>query len=167
MMRPALAVREGRLARFGMSSSNAPIAVTTMLIRRPVAEVFESFIDPAITSRFWFSRGSGMLRPGALLTWYWDTYDVSAQVVVETVEQDRRIVIRWPSPVEWEFEARGEGETFVRITASGFEGTNEEQVSQALDSMGGFSFLLAGCKAYLEHGIELHLVRDHHPLEPG
>ncbi|MBC7990984.1 MAG: polyketide cyclase, partial [Luteimonas sp.] len=28
-----------------------------MLIRRPVAEVFEAFVDPAITSRFWFTRG--------------------------------------------------------------------------------------------------------------
>lgn len=148
-----------------MNSGNAPIAVTTMLIRRPVSEVFESFIDPAITSRFWFSRGSARLRQGALVTWHWDTYDASAQVVVETVEPDRRIVIRWPSPVEWEFEPRGADTTFVRITASGFEGTSEEQVSQALDSMGGFSFLLAGCKAYLEHGIELELVRDHHPVE--
>jgi uncharacterized protein YndB with AHSA1/START domain len=29
-----------------------------MLIRKPVAEVFEAFVDPAITSRFWFNKGS-------------------------------------------------------------------------------------------------------------
>ena len=34
-----------------------PIARATMLIRRPVAEVFNAFVDPAVTTlRFWFSR---------------------------------------------------------------------------------------------------------------
>jgi hypothetical protein len=29
--------------------------------------------------------------------------------------------------------------------------------------MGGFTMVLAGLKALLEHGIELNLVGDHHP----
>jgi len=36
---------------------------TGMLIRRPVAEVFEAFIDPDITTQFWFTRSSGRLEP--------------------------------------------------------------------------------------------------------
>jgi uncharacterized protein (DUF2249 family) len=36
-------------------------------------------------------------------------------------------------------------------------------VAQALDSTGGFSFVLAGVKAFLEHGIELNLIADHAP----
>jgi uncharacterized protein YndB with AHSA1/START domain len=36
-------------------SSDAPIAEAQMLIRKPVAKVFEAMVDPAITSRFWFS----------------------------------------------------------------------------------------------------------------
>jgi uncharacterized protein YndB with AHSA1/START domain len=35
-----------------------------MLIRRPVAEVFDAFVDPKITSKFWFTKGSGKLEPG-------------------------------------------------------------------------------------------------------
>jgi hypothetical protein len=42
-------------------------------------------------------------------------------------------------------------------------GSDDEKVAQAIDSMGGFSFTLAGCKAWLEHGIELNLVQDHNP----
>jgi uncharacterized protein YndB with AHSA1/START domain len=30
-----------------------PVAKAAMLIRRPVADVFEAFVDPAITSKFW------------------------------------------------------------------------------------------------------------------
>jgi hypothetical protein len=42
-------------------------------------------------------------------------------------------------------------------------GTDEEQVAQAIDMMGGFSLVLAGCKAYLEHHLQLNLVADHSP----
>ena len=140
-----------------------PVARTTMLIRRPAAVVFEAFVDPSITSRFWFSRGSARLEPGANVTWHWDTYGASAQVAVKAVEPDRRILIEWPTPVEWVLSPRGSAATFVTITASGFTGSDDEQVARAIDSMGGFSFVLAGCKAFLEHGIELNLVPDHDP----
>ena len=146
-----------------MSLQTEPQARAEMLIRRPVATVFEAFVDPAITSRFWFSRGSDKLVEGAVLTWHWDMYGVSAEVAVKSVERDRRILIEWPTPVEWIFAPRGDNSTFVQITASGFTGTDDERVAKALDSMGGFSLLLAGCKAFLEHGIELNLVLDHHP----
>jgi uncharacterized protein YndB with AHSA1/START domain len=146
-----------------MVLTQAPIARTQMLIRRPVAEVFEAFLDPAITSRFWFSRGSGRLQPGAEVTWYWDMYGVSAPVKVEAVEHNRRILVRWPNPVEWTFTERADGTTFVVIANSEFTGTDDEQVAAAVGAMGGFTFLLAGCKAYLEHGIALNLVHDHAP----
>jgi len=134
-----------------------------MLIRRPVAQVFEAFVDPAITSRFWFSRGDGRLDQGKRVMWYWDMYGVSAEVDVRALEKDRRILIDWPTPVEWTFSPRGDDATFVTITASGFEGTDDDKVAQAVDAMGGFTMVLAGCKAYLEHGVELKLVEDHNP----
>lgn len=31
-------------------------AKAEMLIRRPVAEVFAAFVDPAVTTRIWFTR---------------------------------------------------------------------------------------------------------------
>ena len=33
-----------------------------MLIRKPVSQVFEAFIDPALTSNFWFTKGSDKLE---------------------------------------------------------------------------------------------------------
>ncbi len=43
------------------------VAKAEMLIRRPIAEVFEAFVDPAITARFWFSRGDARLEAGKRL----------------------------------------------------------------------------------------------------
>ena len=104
-----------------------------MLIRRPVAEVFEAFIDPSITSKFWFTRGSGKLVQGTAETWHWDLYAATAQVAVRSVEVNRGISIEWPSPVEWLFSPRSDGTTFVSITASGFVGGEDEKVTQAID----------------------------------
>jgi hypothetical protein len=36
-------------------------------------------------------------------------------------------------------------------------------VVHAIDSMGGFTIVLAGLKALLEHDVILNLVGDHHP----
>jgi uncharacterized protein YndB with AHSA1/START domain len=148
--------------------THVPVANTGMLIRKPVAEVFEAFVDPAITSRFWFSHGSARLQAGRQVRWDWQMYDVSVQVAVKAVEQDRRILIEWGSPdaattVEWQFTARPDHTTFVDITNRGFQGNGDEMVKQALDSTGGFVLVLAGAKAFLEHGIALNLVADRFP----
>lgn len=140
-----------------------PMARAQMLIRRPVDEVFEAFIDPQVTSKFWFSRGDRRLDEGPSVTWYWDMYGVHADVQVIAIERNKRILIEWPTPVEWTFAPRGDDATFLTITASGFVGTDDEKVAQAIDAMGGFTLTLAGCKAYLEHGIELNLVAEHNP----
>ena len=151
-----------------MNITHVPVANTGMLIRKPVAEVFEAFVDPAITSRFWFSHGSARLQAGRQVRWDWQMYDVSVQVAVKAVEQDRRILIEWGSPdaattVEWQFTARPDHTTFVDITNRGFQGNGDEMVKQALDSTGGFVLVLAGAKAFLEHGIALNLVADRFP----
>src|SRR5512134_3985354 len=138
-----------------MNLRHAPVARAQMLIRKPATVVFEAFVDPTVTTRFWFNRSSGRLQQGADVTWHWDMYGASAQVAVKSVEQDRRILIEWPTPVEWLFTQRSDNTTFMTVTASGFTGTDDEKVSQAIDSMGGFSLVLAGCKAFLEHGVVL------------
>jgi len=155
-----------------MGAENAPVAKTEMLIRRPVAEVFEAFVDPAITSRFWFTKGSRRLETGKEVQWDWEMYNFSVPVKVKAVEQHKRIEVEWGaygdlSTIEWVFTARADNTTFVSITNSGFAGTHEEVVKKALDSTEGFTFVLAGVKAWLEHGIELNLVRDRFPDGAG
>jgi uncharacterized protein YndB with AHSA1/START domain len=148
--------------------TQAPVAKAEMLIRRPVAEVFEAFVDPAVTSKFWFSRGSARLEPGKQVQWHWDMYGFVVPVDVKIVEPNKRIVVEWPgeggsTTIEWTFTARKDGTTFVSITNSGFRGSADEVVERALDAAGGFTFVLAGLKAQLEHNVRLNLVADRHP----
>ena len=143
------------------------VAKAEMLIRRPVEEVFEAFVDPSITSKFWFTRGSGRLEPHKTVTWEWAMYDLSIQVAVKAVEPNRRILIEWPgydglTTVEWRFTSRPDG-TFVSITNAGFSGDLRAIAAQAAGSTEGFTLVLAGLKALLEHNIRLNLVQDRHP----
>jgi uncharacterized protein YndB with AHSA1/START domain len=144
------------------------VAKAEMLIRSPVAKVFEAFVEPAITSKFWFSRGSGKLEAGKTVRWDWEMYGFSVDARVKALEPNKRILVEWsaygvPTDIEWVFTARRDGTTFVSITNSGFGGSPQEIASNAVGSTEGFSFVLAGAKALLEHNVLLNLVPDRFP----
>jgi len=141
-----------------------------MRIRKPVVDVFEAFVNPDITTKFWFTKSTGRLSTGAQLVWFWEMYDVSAPVNVIAVQPHERIVIEWPdvngpTVVEWTFRSLSDGSTFVSISNTGFRGTADEIVEQVMDATQGFTLVLAGLKAYLEHGLVLNLVSDRYPAE--
>ena len=145
-----------------------PIMRTGMLIRRPVTDVFEAFINPDITTKFWFTKGSSRLEEGKQVQWEWEMYEVSIPVTVKAIEPNQRILITWPgysalTTVEWTFAPRENNTTFVSITESGFTGDGDELVKQVADSTQGFTLVLAGLKAFLEHNVQLNLVADRYP----
>jgi uncharacterized protein YndB with AHSA1/START domain len=150
--------------------TQVPVAKTGMLIRKPAAEVFAAFVEPAITTKFWFSKSSGGLEPGKRVEWQWEMFGTSTQLTVTALEPNRRIVIEWqgysgPTTVEWVFTPMENG-TFVTITESGFNGDGDALVKYVATSGQGFSWTLAGLKALLEHGIQLNLVPDRFPRGP-
>jgi uncharacterized protein YndB with AHSA1/START domain len=144
------------------------VAKAEMLIRSPVTNVFEAFVDPVITSKFWFSRGSAKLEAGKSVRWDWEMYGFSADAKVKALEPNRKILVEWsaygaPTDIEWVFTPRSDGTTFVSITNSGFGGSPQEIANLAVGATEGFSFVLAGAKALLEHGVLLNLVPDRFP----
>src|SRR6185503_9090899 len=98
-----------------------------------------AFVNPAITSKFWFSKSSGRLEAGQQVTWTWEMYNFSVPVNVKAIEPNARILVEWsafgtPTPIEWIFKARPDGTTFVTVTNQGFPGSEAEAVQAALDS---------------------------------
>jgi uncharacterized protein YndB with AHSA1/START domain len=151
-----------------MNIERAPVGKAAMLIRRPVSDVFEAFVNPAVTTKFWFSRSSGRLEEGNAIQWDWEAFDFSVVVKVKLIEVNRRILIEWEnagkcSTVEWLFASRPGGMTFVNVTNSGFDGSGDEIVEQALGATEGFTLVLAGLKSLLEHHTDLNLIRDRFP----
>jgi uncharacterized protein YndB with AHSA1/START domain len=93
---------------------------------------------------------------------------VSIHVIVKAIEPNARIVIEWPgysgpTTVEWRFAPHENGSTFVSVTESGFTGSADELVKYVADSTQGFTLMLAGLKAFLEHGVRLNLTADRYP----
>ncbi|MBX9455561.1 MAG: SRPBCC family protein [Rhizobium sp.] len=145
-----------------------PVVRTELLIRAPIERVFEAFVDPDITARFWFSRGTTRLAEGTELEWHWEMYGASTLVKVLAIESNRLIRIDWdienePTRVEWRFSEFKPGQTWVEIENYGFAGDSEKKMVSALDATGGFALVLAGAKIWLEHGIEPDFVLDRHP----
>jgi uncharacterized protein YndB with AHSA1/START domain len=150
-----------------MTNSPQPTVTQTMLFRVSPERAFQAFVDPNITTRFWFSHSDGPLEEGRTVTWNWKPYGCTCQVAAKTIERNKRIVIQWGngnewSTVEWTFEPRPNNSTLVTIRNSDFIGT-ADPVSVAIDSMGGFSLVLANAKAFLEHNLELNLIYDKAP----
>lgn len=155
-----------------MIQENQGFAEAGMLIRKPVKQVFEAFIEPEITSNFWFSKSTGRLDENDEVLWTWEMYEHSVPVLVKSIIPNQTIIIEWgnydeKTKVEWVFTPLNESKTFVKIINSRFEGTPDELLAQVRDSTEGFTLVLAGLKAYLEYNILLNLVADRFPKELG
>lgn len=91
----------------GLRLTRTPVMRAQMLIRRPVAAVFEAFVEPSITTKFWFTKSTGRLGPAAVVDWTWEMYDVSTTVRVQQFDVNRRILATWdddsPTELEWRF----------------------------------------------------------------
>ncbi|MFW1745065.1 SRPBCC domain-containing protein [Acinetobacter guillouiae] len=143
-----------------------PTIETQMLIRKPASAVFNAFIDPEITSKFWFSRSTGLLKEGKIVQWSWDKYQVSSKVMVFNIIENKLIQITWGEPktsVDFIFEEISPEQTFLKIRNYDISLQGSELIQFIIDATGGFTTVLDGLKAYLEHGIELKLVEDKFP----
>ncbi len=153
-----------------MSADIQAVVETQMLIRRPVAEVFEAFIDPDITTNFWFTESTGKLEPGKTVTWEWGMYGVSTEVTVKEIIKNETIKIKWGDPataVDFEFEDFSNEATYVVIKSYGFREKGDDLIEVIKDNTGGFTTVLDGLKAFLEHDIHLNLIADKFPKKSG
>ncbi|CAA7196630.1 SRPBCC family protein [Chryseobacterium potabilaquae] len=136
-----------------------------MLIRASIEDVFEAFINPDLTVNFWFTKSTGRLEEGETITWEWEMYDARSEVKVLQIVPNSLIKTEWGDPssrVDYEFKKMKEG-TLVIIKSYGFSQTGEDLLKIINDNTGGFTTVLDGCKAYLEHGINLNLIKDKFP----
>jgi len=150
-----------------MEKHQSPIVETQMMIRKPVETVFQAFIDPAVTTRFWFTKSSGKLEAGKTVKWEWEMYNVSSDVLVKEIVPNQKISIEWDNTpvttVDFEFTPLTDETTYVVIKNYGFHQTGDDLIQAVKDNTGGFTTVLDGLKAWLEFGIELNLISDKFP----
>jgi uncharacterized protein YndB with AHSA1/START domain len=137
-----------------------------MLIKKPVSEVFLAFIDPEITTKFWFTKSTGKLEKNKIITWYWETLNYSTDVMVEEIIEDRLIKFDWGGSMpkaEIEFTALDKDKTFVKIKSYGCTYSGKDLIYTIMGRVDNFVTVLDGLKVYLEYNIKLDLVKDKFP----
>jgi uncharacterized protein YndB with AHSA1/START domain len=144
-------------------------AEAQMLIRKPVAEVFEALVNPELTKNFWFTKGSGRLEVNKKVTWEWEMYNMSTPVIATEILQNEKILFVWgddePKTVEFKFRSLSDGSTFVTVAECGYDKTGDQLLEIVKQSTGGFTTVLDGLKAFLENHINLNLIADKFPKE--
>lgn len=151
-----------------MSNKNIPTAEAQMKIRKPAATVFQAFIDPAITTNFWFTKSTGKLEVEKTVTWEWEMYGVIWNVTAKEIISDKKIVLD-ESPasttIEFDFKTLSDGSTYVTVKQYGFAETGDELLEKIKGATGGWTTVLDGAKAFLEYNINLNLIVDKFPKE--
>lgn len=143
-----------------------PVIRVQMLIRRPAEEIYQAFVDPSITTKFWFTKSSGPLEVGKKVVWEWEMYGAKGEVNVLTLIPNKLIKFDWDNPsntVEICIEPFKEGQNIVVINNYGFTQQGDDLLAKIMDSTSGFTTVLDNLKAYLEHGINLNLIFDKFP----
>lgn len=151
-----------------MTNKKTKCAEAQMLIRKPVEDVFEAFMNPEITKNFWFTKSSGRLEVDKKITWTWEVYNVSTTVIAREILRDQKILFEWGSPsrtVEFNFKELDDESTYVTVSECGYDKKGDELIAAIKDSTGGFTTVLDGLKAFLEHRINLNLIADKFPKE--
>ena len=135
------------------------IAKADLKIQRPVADVFESIVDPRKLEGYLVRTASGRIESGATLRWEWEPQYGGGAVHVERVEVNKLIRFRWPveereNTVIITLEKSGENGTKVSIEEDGWPKDDKGIKGYAGNTRGWTNFL--DClKAYVEHGINL------------
>ena len=125
--------------------------------------MFNAFLAPAITTNFWFTKSSGKLEVGKTVTWEWEMYGASVEVLVKEIVTNQSIIAEWGNPattIDFSFTPVDQNSTYVVIKNYGFHETGDDLIAVIKDSTGGFTTVLDGLKAYLEHGLRLNLIGD-------
>ena len=138
------------------------------IVRAAPSAVFHAFADPDQMSKFWFTRRDDGLKEGESMSWFVgsakEAYAIDVRVI--EIKEPEVIRIKWKShgnyhQVSWMIEDTNDEHSILRIEESGFQGSEDEIIAQALDSTGGFNQVTIALKAYLEHGAIINVVTDH------
>lgn len=128
-----------------------------MLVRCPVAEVFDAFVSPARITRFWLEATTGPLAKDARVEWRFMVPGATEVVTVTGFDDQHRIAFDWSNGVSVSMDFREHGNRATQITV---EATGFGQVDEIVNATEGFSIVLCDLKTLLETGSSANLVRD-------
>ncbi len=138
------------------------------IVRTAPIDVFNAFVDAEKMSKFWFTRRDEGLQEGKSMSWFVgkarDAFAIEVHVI--EIKEPELIRIEWKSrkhfnQVLWLIQDTNDGHCILTMEESGFTGSDDQVIANALDSTGGFNQVSIALKAYLEHDAIINVVTDH------
>ena len=132
---------------------------TSLVIQKPLHEVFEAIVDPGKMSGYFISKSSGRMEEGKNLVWRFPEWDMDVPVRVGRIEKNRYISYYWNDfdgkelLVEMTLTPKENG-TFVVVTEKSRD-NDEAGIKWLKGNTEGWANFLACLKAYLEYSINL------------
>jgi len=130
-------------------------------IARPIEEVFDHVVEPALLCSYFTSEASAALAPGRTVRWAWKSGQ-SETVTVDTVDRPRTIVFRWQAflrpettTVRMEFAADGEAATRLTVHEEGWAEGDTAALASAFEHCAGWQHMLLCLRARMLFGVDL------------
>jgi uncharacterized protein YndB with AHSA1/START domain len=136
------------------------IATTKMLIRKPVEDVFNAFVNPRTIEKFWLRSASGPLAKNAIVEWEFMVEGAHETVTVTEFVSNTIIAFKWSDgiAVKMTFKQFETSTTLFSVEATGFNGP--DAASLAVNATEGFTIVACDLKSLLETGQSGNMVRD-------
>jgi uncharacterized protein YndB with AHSA1/START domain len=140
-----------------MSNLNAK---STILIRRPIATVFDAFVRPETITRFWLEATSAPLAPGVKAAWRFMVPGATETVEVTSFDPPHLIEFDWSDGkhVKLSFDIFQPEITQITAVVTGFDA--KSGMPEVVNATEGFTIVLCDLKTLLECGSSANLVRD-------
>lgn len=131
-------------------------AKASLQIQKPINEVFEGIVNPAIMTNYFISESSGRMETGKELSWKFPEFKAWYPVTEVKIETNRSISFVWDpeTRVQIKLEDLPDQSTLVRVSEKGKE-LNDDNLKWLVENTAGWANFLDCMKAYLEHGIHL------------
>src|SRR5690242_6791691 len=116
--------------------NSAATVEAQMMIRKPIATVFQAFIDPVVTTNFWFTKSSGKLETEETVTYGYEMYIAWSRVFRKEIILHVLIVTEWGDPVTkvyYHFKALTNDTTYVTIKNYGFNLSGDQLINAIKD----------------------------------
>ena len=130
-------------------------------IARPIEEVFDHVVEPALLCSYFTSEASAALAPGRTVRWAWKGGE-SESVTVDEVTRPHRIVFRWQAflrpettTVRMAFEPAADGGTRLTVSEEGWHEGDTAALASAFEHCAGWQHMLLCLRARLAFGIDL------------
>jgi len=136
-------------------------------VARPIEEVFDHVVEPALLDSYFTSSASAALEPGRTVRWAWASGQSEA-VTVDAVERPRTIVFRWRAflrpemtTVRMTFEtlepmlAGDPDGTRLTIAEAGWAEGDAAALASAFEHCAGWQHMLLCLRARMTFGIDL------------